>query len=336
MSTTVSDTLRDVPVLVTGASGFIGGRLAERLAVEAGARVVGTGRNFRDEARLRAAGVELVKADLRDRDAMARLCQGKQVVIHLAAWVQRGRGGEAEAHAINVDATRMLAEVAAAASVQRFVLVSTVSAYGVPSVDDIDETVPLDFAQVDLYGRTKALGEQAAQAVAKRTGLALSVIRPAMVVGPGSPGWTVGMLRLVQRGVPVLFGDGSGFAYPVYIDDVVDAILLAATRPEAVGEAFNVSGPSVDWATFFGHYGRMCGKRPRKVPMAIARAIAWANERVKLGIPLTTDRLKIYVRRLRYPTEKAERSLGWTAKVSLDEGMRNSEAWLRSEGLLHP
>ncbi|EYF03338.1 NAD-dependent epimerase/dehydratase family protein [Chondromyces apiculatus] len=333
MPSLVHDALRDVPILVTGASGFIGGRLTERLASEEGARVDGTGRSFREEARLRSAGVTLCPADVRDRTAMERLCHGKQIVVHLAAWVQRGRGGEADAYAINIDATRVLIEAAAAAGVRRFVLVSTVAAYGLPVVDDIDESVPLDTHQGDLYGRTKALGEQAAEEAAARAGLSLTILRPAMVIGPGSPGWTTGMLRLVQRGVPVLYGK-SGFAYPVYIDDVVDAILLAATRPEATGQAFNVSGPSVEWATFFGHYGRMLGKSPRRVPMAVARAIAWANETFKLGIPLTTLRLRTYVRRLRYPTQKAEQLLGWKPRVSLDEGMRRSEAWLREEGLL--
>lgn len=325
--------LRDVPVLVTGASGFIGGRLAERLAAVEGARVTGAGRTFRDDAALRGAGVELRQADLRDRAAMERLCEGKQIVFHLAAWLMRGKGGDEGAHAVNVDATRALAEAAAAAGARRFVLASTIAAYGLPPVDDIDESVPIDVGQRDLYGRTKALGELAARDVAARTGLSVTIARPAMVYGPGSPGWTIGMLRLVQRGVPVLFGD-EGNAYPVYIDDVVDALLLAATREEADGEAFNVSDASVDWPTFFGYYGKMCGKRARRVPMPVARAIAWTNERLDLGIPLTVDRLDTYVRPLRYPAGKAERLLGWRPRVALDEGMRRSEAWLREAGLL--
>jgi nucleoside-diphosphate-sugar epimerase len=330
----IAEALRESPVLVTGASGFIGGRLAERLAAEEGARVVGSGRSFTAEKRLRDAGVELARADLTDAAAMERLCEGKSIIFHLAAWLMRGRGGEADAFAVNVDATRKLVEAASRAGVKRFVLASSVAAYGLPPVDDIDETVPIDVTQGDLYGRTKALGEEAAREVAARSGISLTILRPVMVYGPGSTGWTVGMLRLVKQGVPVLFGDASGHAYPVYIDDAVDALLLAAVRPEAGGEAFNVSDASVDWATFFGYYGRMCGKRPRRVPMPLARGIAWANERLKLNMPLTTERLKTYVRKLRYPTGKAARLLGWKVSVSLDEGMRRSEAWLREAGHL--
>jgi nucleoside-diphosphate-sugar epimerase len=278
--------------------------------------------------------VEIARADVTDTLAMQRLCEGKAYVFHLAAWVMRGRGRENDAYAVNVDATRKLAEIAARAGVKRFVLASSVAAYGLPATNDIDESVPVDTTQKDLYGRTKAFGEEALREVSNCTGLSIAIVRPAMVHGPRSSGWTIGMLRLVQKGVPVLFGDKPGNAYPVYIDDVVDALMLAAIRPEASGEAFNVSDASVDWATFFGHYGRMCGKKPRRIPMSLAKVIARANELFKLGIPLTVDRLNIYVRPLRYPTAKAERLLGWKVRVPLDEGMRRSEAWLREAGFL--
>lgn len=332
----IAEALKGSPVLVTGASGFIGGHLAERLAAREGARVVGSGRSFKAKAekKLLDAGVTLARADLMDAAAMERLCEGKSAVFHLAAWLQRGKGGDDDAYAVNVDATRALVQAASRAGVKRFVLASSVAAYGLPPVDDIDETVPIDISQPDLYGRTKALGEEAARDVAAASGISLTIVRPAMVYGPGSTGWTVGMLRLVKKGVPVLYGDASGHAYPVYIDDLIDALVLAGARPEASGEAFNVSDASVDWATFFWYYGRMCGKRPRRVPMALARLIAWGNERFHLNMPLTTERLKTYVRKLRYPTAKASRLLGWKVSVPVDEGMRRSEAWLREVGQL--
>ena len=326
--------LTESPVLVTGASGFIGGRLAERLAAEDKASVVGAGRSFPDEAKLHSAGVTIHRADVRDTSAMERLCEGKRVVFHLAAWLERGKGGEADAYAVNVDATRALVTAAARAGCERFVLVSTISVYGLPATDQVDESVPIDVTQGDLYGRTKALGEEAAREAAAKANLAISIVRPAMVYGPRSGGWTVGMLRLVQKGVPVIFGDGQGHAYPVYVDDVVDMVRLAATRPEAKAEAFNACDAAVTWERFFSFYGAMSGKRPRRVPMPIAYLIARANELFKLGIPLTAERLERYVRKLQYPTAKAERLLGWQVRVPIEEGMRRSEAWLRETGKL--
>lgn len=329
---------RNKSVLVTGASGFIGGRLAERLAREDGAQVVGTGRKFDDASLLRAAGVELVTAELRDGDAMSRLCAGKDTVYHVAAWLGRGSKDAAEAHAVNVDATRSLVQKAAAAGVRRVVLVSSIAVYGIPTRDEVDESVPLDLDQRDIYGRTKALGEVAAREAAKEMGIELAIVRPAMVYGPKSLGWTVAMLKLVQRGVPVLFGDATGHAYPVYVDDVVDMLRLCGSHKDAAAKdevgTWNAAAPPVTWADFFAFYGRMCGRTPRRIPLFVAQGLALASEKLPLGLPLTRDQLRQYVRRFVYSTEKGERKLGWKVSVPIEEGMRRSETWLREVGRL--
>lgn len=326
-------TLSRRKVLVTGASGFIGGRLAERLAREDGCEVTGTGRCFDDDSALRAAGVNLVPADLRDPDARATLCADHEIVFHVAAWMGRDKD-ETAAHDINVEATRQLAIQAAAAGVRRLVLVSSVAAYGVQPTDAVDETATLDVNQRDLYGRTKALGELAVREVAARTGIELSIVRPVIVYGPRGASWTAGMVKLVRRGVPVLIGDATGYCYAVYVDDVVDMLRRCADHQAARGEAFNASDAPVTWADFFAHYGRMCGRRPRHVPLWLARAVATTSERLHLGLSLTPERVHQYTRPLHYPTTKAEHMLDWKISVPLTEGMRRSEVWLRSVGVL--
>jgi nucleoside-diphosphate-sugar epimerase len=321
--------LKDTPVLVTGASGFIGGRLAEILACDHGAQVTGLGRTFRTAA---PAGVEHQQCDLLDADRLAGLLPGHEVVFHVAAWLPRRDEDSATAHAINVTATEALVRAAASAGCRRVVLVSSVAAYGLPDYDIITEDSPLDTVQRDLYGRTKALGEQAARHAAEEAGIELAIVRPGMVYGPGSSGWTVGMYRLVKKGVPVLFGTG-GNAYPVYVDDVVDMLIRCATVPEAAGEAFTGVDQSIGWPQFFGYYGQMAGRSPRRVPVPVARIIAAAAEVLPLGIPLTRDQLKQYLRDLQFPTHKAQRILDWHVQVPLDEGMARSEAWLREAHL---
>jgi hypothetical protein len=109
---------------------------------------------------------------------------------------------------------------------------------------------------------------------------------------------------------------------------------VMAVRPQAVGESFNASDPPVNWHTFWSYYGRMAGRKPRHIPMPIAKLFAIISDALKLDLALSRVRLKIYVREMIYPMDKAQKLFGYQARVSLDEGMKQSEAWLRQEGHL--
>lgn len=328
--------LQNKKVLVTGATGFIGGRLAERLAREAGASVTGTGRDLQKAASLEEAGVRLRRADLLDFRRMRELLEGQEVVFHVAAWLSRRHGNDEMAWPLNVFATLELVRAAAAAGVSRLVHVSSIAAYGPPDGPVMDEGRPVDPAQSAAYGATKAEGEQRALALGREMGLEVSVVRPGIVYGPRSYGWSVRMLRLVQRGVPVIFGKGDGHAHPVYIDNLVDGMMLAATRPEAAGEAFNFVDEPVTWRRWFGAYGAMAGREPVAVPFSLARLGFVVAARLPLGLSIrVSDRLLgYYTSKTVYPTTKAERLLGYRKRVGLEEGMQRTEEWLLEEGYL--
>ncbi len=319
-------------VLVTGATGFIGGRLAQRLATEEGAIVTGTGRNLDKVPFLSEAGVQLQAVDLLDETGMNGLVAGQDVVFHVAAWL--GSHGQAEkAEAFNVQATEMLVRLAAAHKVSRFVHTSSIAVYGPPTQPVIHEDTP--FAnQNDLYGRTKGAGEQNALKLAHELGLALTVVRPGMVYGPRAIGWSVRMLQLVQKRVPVIYGGGTGHAYPIYIDNLVDGMILAATQPAAVGQAFNFCDPPVTFKEWFGYYGEMCGRKPVAMPLFLARLLVFFNDTFRLGLPLTRERLTYFLIRSDFPASKAQTLLGYQPRVPIAAGMRHTEAWLRQAGYL--
>jgi len=325
--------LADLPVAVTGSTGFIGGALARRLLAD-GARVRALGRGLERAADLAEQGADLVHFDLLDPGTFAEAVAGAKVFFHVAAWLDGGQSDEAKAKAINIDATRTLAEAAAAAGVERFVLVSTVAAYGLPARDRVTEDLPLDLEQDNTYGRTKAKGEVALREVAQATGLDIAICRPGMVYGPGSKSWTGLMLKLVKRGIPAVFGRGDGNAFPVYIDNMVDGLVAAGTAPGASGEAFHFVDEPVSWARFLRYYGDMCGRAPRRVPLWVAKGIATAAELLPLGLPLDRERIALVQRPFVFDRTKTERLLGWTPQVGLDEGMARSEAWLREVGRL--
>lgn len=325
---------QDRRVLVTGATGFVGSALAQRLAA-AGARVTGVGRNLAAVAYLEEAGVTLRRADLRDQAAMRAAVAGQEVVFHAAAWLSGRHGKESEAHALNVTAVQELVRAAGDAGISRFIQISSVAAYGPPRDGDVLESCAVATQQRDVYGRSKAIGENEAHRLAQTLGLPLVIARPGMIYGPRAYGWTINMLTLVQKRTPVILGRGDGYACPIYIDNFLDGLLLAGSHAAAAGQAFNFCDAPIPWRQFFDYYGAMCGKRPVRLPLGAAQAM------IKLLYPLglspggiTPDLLHFYTAKARYPTTQAERLLGYQARVGIDEGMRRAESWLRAQGYL--
>ena len=320
-------------MLVTGATGFIGSHLAERLVAEgAHVRVL-----VRDPSRLIDAlrdRVEVVTGDLRQPDSFAAVVAGREIIFHVAGWVGSPNTYQA-ARAIGVTATRQLAQAAKAAGARRFVFTSSIAVYGPVSDGVVDETRP--HWNVYLYAQSKSIGEQVAfETAGDRFGV--TVIRPAMVYGPRGHAWTVLPVQLAKRGLPVLIGGGRGLSHPVYIDNLVDAYLYAGTRPEAIGEAFTICDADVPWRDFYGRYAAMAGRRAWSIPVGLVWLFGLASEigaRLERRPPAFTRSMLGFVSgHCCLSTEKARRLLGWSPRISLDEGLRCTEIWLREAGYL--
>lgn len=318
-------------VLVTGATGFIGGALARRLARE-GARVTGTGRRIDEVRWLEEDGVRLRRADLLDRAAVRELVSGQELVFHAAGWLY---GDPDQARPVNVEATADLVRMSAEEGVERVVHVSTLGSYRRPDGPDdlpVEESHPLSPNEGGLYQRTKAEGEIRARAVADGRGVELAVARPGMVFGPRGDTWTVGMCRAVCAGKRVLIGDGGGHFHPLFIDDLLDALLLCGASSAAAGEAYNFCQEPVTFREYLSEYGELCDREPRSLPTWVARLMVAANDLPGLDFPLDETWLALATNRLRFSTEKARGELGWRPRVGYEEGMERTRRWLRSEG----
>jgi 2-alkyl-3-oxoalkanoate reductase len=328
-------TLQEKRVLVTGATGFIGGRLAQRLALEEEAIVTGTGRSLDKVPFLHETDVVLQRADLLDETAMATAIAGQEIIFHVAA--QKGNQIDPEISLrSNVEATSLLLRLAAQSGVQRIIYTSSVNVYGPPGPGQklIKESDPVMTDLRDVYGRTKAIAELKARELADKLAVDLVVVRPGMVYGPRAQSWILSLCRYVKKGVPVIFGKGNGLACPVYIDNLVDGMLLAAVVPQARNETYNFCDEPVTWREYFRHLGQICGRQPRTVPYWLAWPVAAFNEKFQLGLPLTRERLRFYDTQAIYDMSKARTQLGWQQRISFAEGMRRSGVWLQEEGLL--
>ncbi len=328
--------LRGKHILITGANGFIGGRLAERLAPEDGASVRGLVRDPSRVGAIHESPLQTVIGDITDADAVRRAVDGCAVVIHCAA-MQGGRGTLDDFRRVNVDGTLNLLRAARAANVARFIHISTINVHGFPPPRDANAESPLCFVG-DSYSVSKAEGERAAWQFARDNHLPLTVIRPACTYGPRSDAWTMQPLRRVRRGAPVLIGKGDGICNAVFIDNLVDLILLAMKNDAAIGQAFiGAEGRGVTWREFYGAYARMAGlsnvnSLPRWAMLAAATGFAALARITRTAPRVSRASIEFYSHRVVYDIAKSKQLLGYSPRVSFEEGMRKTEDWLVAVG----
>lgn len=243
-------------VLVLGGTGFVGGRLVEVLAANTTARVRVMARSFARLAAVSRFDVEVIPGDITDRAALAKALDGCDIVVNCTY----GRGSRQASQLVNVDAVQLLVEEAARAKVGRVVHLSTVAAYGPVPDGDLDEGAAHHAPRDQVYGYTKWQGEQAGLSAARSHGVDFRVLQPTVIYGPGAPSWTLNPLRMLKSGRVALINGGTGLCNTVYVDDMVLAILCAATANEGAGERFLISGPApATWREFYGAYEAMLG-----------------------------------------------------------------------------
>jgi len=356
----------DRRVLVTGGTGFIGGRLAERLVREKGALVRVLARSREKAARLSARGFEVILGDMTDRRALKEAVSGCEMVFHCAHAF--GLGME-EAVRVNVGGTRDLLEASGGAGVSRFIYLSSVAVYGQRPPDGADEGLQLG-PTGDPYADSKIAAEKEVFSFGRRWGLEVVVLRPAIVYGPGSRIWSLGIVRALQARHPIVVGSGEGTCNTLFVDNLVDAIFLAGENGNAAGQAFIITdGRPCTWGEFVGRYARMLGIEsapscPKPLAIAVAelfRPVDFLRQRLQdtpswepggflvMAVRKSLDILReagfricaftprdirYFTHRATFDIRKAGEVLGYRPRVGLDEGMEMTEAWLREEGVL--
>lgn len=321
--------------LVTGATGFLGMNLCQRLA-ETLTPTRALVRSPERAQALRTLGIEVIGGDVTDEAAVERAMDGVDVVFHLAGKLYIPGIPAEEYERIHVQGTRNVLRQARERQIARLVHCSTTGVFGVTGSRPADEDAT--YAPTNAYERTKLQGESLTR-TAMSEGLPAVIIRPGLVYGPGDL-HLLGFFRSIQRGVFRPIGRAPVWLHPVYIDDMSDAMLRAAENPYAVGEAFNIAGRQpVTLLSLSQEIAKSLGvATPRGwIPLPIARTVAAVGDTLPAALrhraPLTTSRLDFLTHSRMYRVEKAQRLLDFTAETSLAEGIARTASWYRAEGL---
>ncbi|WP_280236656.1 NAD-dependent epimerase/dehydratase family protein [Nocardia cyriacigeorgica] len=336
-------------VLVTGASGFLGGALVRRLVRDGGHEVSILVRRTSDLGDLGDLdGVRTVHGDLTDEASLRRATEGVDVVFHSAARVDE-RGTRRQFWAENVRATEVLLESARRHGVSRFVFISSPSALmdrdGGDQLD-VDESLPYPRRYLNLYSETKAAAERAVLA-ADAPGFRTCALRPRAIWGAGDRSGPIVRLlgRTAAGSLPDLSFGRSVHACLCHVDNIVDACVKAATVDgEAVGGKayFIADGERTDvWrflaavATDLGYTPPSRTPNPRLVRAAVAVIeTIWLLPPVatRWSPPLSRYVVALLTRSATYDTGAAARDLGYHPIVDRDSGLTAFIAWLTANG----
>lgn len=320
-------------VLVTGAGGFIGASITRRL-LGRGDEVRGLLMEAEPDRGLQALGMEVWRGDLTAPSTIAGAAEGCDNVIHTANrtidW-----GTKRQFFSIGVDGTRNLLEESAG-KINRFVYFSSIAAYGFgPHAKGFEEDRELVKTGIH-YGDAKVEAEKLTRSYGEKGALDFTIIRPSNVTGPRSV-WVTDILDFMNKGLFPLFDGGKYSASLVYVENLVDGIIMAMDSEVARGKAYNFRDDyEITWKEYAQGLGKLVGKKPRgSLPFKVGWYAGKGCHAVfaPLGIrpPVTPLAVAVLGRDNDVSNARAKEDLGWKTRVPWDEAWAAIEKWVREE-----
>ncbi len=327
-------------VLVTGATGFLGGATARRLAKE-GHRVVATGRSLVAGERLQQDGIEFHPADIRDAALIDELTHGCEGVVHCAA-LSSPWGRASEFDSINRTGTENITAACLAQGISRLVHISTPGIYvGLGDRFEVGENAELPKKPANHYVRTK-LAAEVAVGRAQAEGLNTIILRPRGIYGPGDTVVIPRLIKALETGRLPRIGNGQASMDLTYIDNAVQAVCKALrAKAELGGRVFNVTdGSPIELWPFVDRLCESLGlEQPsRTVPLKVATSYAFILELVHTVLfpnrePLMTRyTATLLARSLTLDISAARKDLGYAPTVGPDEGLERFTHWWKASG----
>lgn len=360
-------TLKGKNVLVTGGTGFIGGRLVEKLFLEQKANVRVLVRNFGNAVRVARFPIELIPGDIIDRPSVQKAMQGCDIVFHCA----HATGPSKKQTDTAIAGVQNIADTALQEGISRIVHISSYAVYGHGTRLNGDMTESTKWINAKHpYIIAKRKTESLIKEYSKSKNLPAVILQPTIVYGPFAKAWTLLPVDQLKTGVVPLVNGGKGLCNAVYIDDVVDAMLLAAVKPDVIGETFLISSEiPITFKTFFEAFGNVIGTNSmqeisskelvklskkkklhghpavipfRRIIARIAKEFmpgdkwqaTWYPKQTSqsLHIPSLTQ-IELFESETGVNISKAKKLLDYNPKFSFDHGMEMTAKFLRWAGL---
>ena len=358
--------MKRLKVFITGATGFIGCRLAEVLYLKTSAEPICLVHNYANAARLARLPVKMIKGDILDLQLLEEAISGCEIVFNCAF----GKTGDPQLDSyINEEGTRNVLIAAKKNGVKRIIHISTIAVYGHHPPQEVDEETPTVYSGWS-YGDSKLNAEKICQEYINR-GLEVVIVRPTIVYGPFSHNWTINALKRVQyRGWEKVKGH-DGWCNPIYVDDLINGLLLCAEIEAAKGEIFILSGDEiVTWNEYFQAYNRLSGLPEFKesarlsiyLKTFLSRPLKWGinlgrkyfektlfnvYQEIQRKYPRLTrkmDRLfrssiqpeefKFFAQKSKFSIKKAQSILEYNPAYSFEKGIEITGKWLKHHGYI--
>ena len=328
-------------VLVTGANGCTGSRLANELAlqgnhVRAFIRPASDIRRL-DKELLDKGSLELVRGDLRDAGSVDRAVAGVDHVYHIAALYRTAKFSDQAYWDVNVEGTRRILDAAAKHSVQRVLHCSTIGVHG--GVDEVPASEDSPFSPSDIYQLTKLEGEKLAQAAIER-GEPVTIVRPAGIYGPGDTRF-LKLFSMIRKRQFIMFGSGKTLLHLVFIDDLVSGMIQSVQQERGRGKTLILAGEefcSLNRLTELVADSMNSPPPTLRLPLwplltaanlceSLCRPLGWEP-------PLHRRRATFFTKNRAFSIARAKREIGYRPQVDLAAGLRRTADWYASQSLL--
>ncbi|WP_447968822.1 NAD-dependent epimerase/dehydratase family protein [Nitrospira sp. M1] len=327
-------------VLVTGATGFVGGHLTRRL-VNDGACVRVLVRKSSDQTvvdGLQSLGAEVIYGDITDQAAVHDAVKSMEYIFHIAALFRSAKHGDRIYYDINVEGTRNVLDAAEHASVQRVLHCSTVGVHShIPQPPAAEDE---DYRPGDIYQLTKCEGEKLARERFASGRVVGTIVRPAMIWGQGDTRTLKLYKGVAHRRFPII-GNGKTLTHWVDVNDLVDGFLLAAENEAAKGQTYIFAGERpVSISELVVTISRVAGVKPWpfKVPALPIQLLGSLTESIckPIGIEpiLHRRRVDFFTKTRSFDTSKAKKELGFRPRLTFEAEVEKIFQWYQTQGWL--